>query len=366
MTPDPADDRYARQRPIPGWDQRRVAAATAIVVGVGAVGNEVAKNLALAGVGRLILCDYDVVAASNLSRAALLRPGDVDRFKAEAVADALTALVPGVVVQARVADLAAGVGLGELAAADVVLSCVDTIRARMRLLGRCALVGAALVDGGTHVFGGEIRIRLTPDEPCYGCTLSAHERGVSDVPWSCYGVSPDGPQPAWIATAALIGAWMSHAALQVLLGTPPPYRILSIDAMSGRATPVIADRDPACPHHHPMTAPTTTAPISNRASVAEFLAILEPDDEPFTWERFAVDWRCSTCASYATKLDEHAGADAFVAICRGCGGLIRVRSSQRLRDASPEASLAELGVAPEEILPVRAPGGDYRCHRLSR
>lgn len=366
MTPDGAADRYARQRLIPGWDQRRVAAATVIVVGVGAVGNEVAKNLVLAGVGRLILCDPDLIATSNLSRAALLRPGDVGRFKAEAAADALTALAPGVVAQARVADLAAGVGLGELADASVVLSCVDTIHARMRLLGRCALVGAPLIDGGTHVFGGEIRVRLTPDEPCYGCTLSAHERGVSDLPWSCYGLSPDGPQPASIATAALVGAWMSHAALQVVLGAPLPYRMLSIDGVGGRSSTVTGERDPTCPHHRPLTGPMIMAPVGHRARVAELLALLDPDDEPFTWEQFPVDWRCGACSSYATKLDDRASTGAFVSICKECGGLIRTRSSQRLREARPEASLAELGVAPEEILPVRAPGGDYRCHRLSR
>ncbi|HET9895629.1 MAG TPA: ThiF family adenylyltransferase [Streptosporangiaceae bacterium] len=366
MTPDAAADRYARQRLIPGWDQRRVAEATAIVIGAGAVGNEVAKNLALAGVGQLILCDPDVVATSNLSRTAMLRADDVGRFKAEAVAGALMGLVPGVVAQARVADLAAGAGLGELADASVVLSCVDSIRARMRLLGRCVLAGAALIDGGTHAFGGEIRIRLGPDEPCYGCTLSAHERGVSDVPWSCYGMSPDGPEPASIAIAALIGSWMSHAALQVMLGAPPSYRILSIDAVTGRSSTVATEQDQTCPYHRQLAGPVTTVPVSNRASVAEFLTLLGPDDEPFTWEQFTVGWRCSTCASYATKLDEHAGTGSSVSLCTRCGGLIRARSSQRLRDARPEASLAELGVAPEEILPVRVPGGEYECQRLSR
>ena len=56
---------------IPGWDQRRLAAATVVVIGVGALGNEVAKNLALAGIGRLVLCDPDVVSVSNLSRTVL-------------------------------------------------------------------------------------------------------------------------------------------------------------------------------------------------------------------------------------------------------------------------------------------------------
>ena len=73
------EDRYARQRLIPQWDQRRLAEATAVIAGVGAVGNEVAKNLALLGVGRLVLCDPDIVARSNLSRTVLFCDGDVGR-----------------------------------------------------------------------------------------------------------------------------------------------------------------------------------------------------------------------------------------------------------------------------------------------
>jgi len=354
-------DRYARQRIIPGWDQRRLAGRTAVVVGVGAVGNEVAKNLALAGVGRLILCDPDIAADSNLSRTVLLRNGDVGQPKAVAAAAALEDLVPGLIAEPRVADLGSGVGLGELAAAGITLSCVDTIRARMRLLGRCALAGAALVDGGTHPFGGEIRLRLSPDEPCYACSLSAHERGVADLPWSCFGMSPDGPQPASIATAALIAAWMSAAAVQVLLGPPPSYRVLSVDAAGGRTTPVLLTRDPACPHHRPLAGPVTLVPVSCRATAGEFLGLLGPRDEAMTWEQFPVSSPCRRCQH---EPEPAADARAGVRPCPSCGALIRVRWSQRLRDASPQSRLSDLGVAPEEILPVRDPGGEYTCRRL--
>src|ERR1700678_4309127 len=93
--PDPAGpgtDRFARQRVIEGWDQDRLAAATAVVVGVGALGNEVAKNLALAGLGRLILCDFDRVDETNLSRGVLFRSTDVGRMKVDVVAETLRGL----------------------------------------------------------------------------------------------------------------------------------------------------------------------------------------------------------------------------------------------------------------------------------
>jgi molybdopterin/thiamine biosynthesis adenylyltransferase len=99
---------------------------------VGALGNEVAKNLALLGVGRVVLCDPDTVDATNLSRAVLFTPADVGRRKVDAAADALARLAPGTVVQRRGTDLVRGVGLGELADADLVLGCLDSRGAAAR------------------------------------------------------------------------------------------------------------------------------------------------------------------------------------------------------------------------------------------
>jgi len=136
------DDRFARQRLIPRWDQEKIAAASVVVVGVGALGNEVAKNLALLGVRRMILCDPDEVGTSNLSRSVLFGPDDVGRPKVDAAADALARLASGLTLERRRDDLEFGVGLGELADATVVFGCLDSRRARLRLLGRCALCSA--------------------------------------------------------------------------------------------------------------------------------------------------------------------------------------------------------------------------------
>ncbi|MEU4536138.1 ThiF family adenylyltransferase [Streptosporangium sp. NPDC023825] len=392
-------DRFARQRTIPGWDQERLTAATAVIVGVGALGNETAKNLALAGVGRLILCDPDTVSATNLSRTVLLGPGDVGSPKVTAAAGALRRLVPGLEVETRATDLVAGIGLGELADADVVVGCVDTIEARMRLLGRCALVGAPLLDGGTHPWGGEVRVRVSPEEACYACTLTAHQRGASDLPWSCSEPAGAGPETATIATTALVASWLTLAALRLLFGEPPPYRILSIDAIGGRTAPVAIRRDPGCPLHRPLSGPVERSSLDNRATVARFLDTLPPGADPVTWQAFPLPGRCPRCreeswetpratptgATEATAADATgtapagvahpapagtpgrttgAVADGAPATCGRCGAPVRGRSSEHLRDADPRAGLSELGVAPEEILIVGMPGGGFTCHRL--
>ncbi|MEY9927465.1 molybdopterin/thiamine biosynthesis adenylyltransferase [Catenulispora sp. GP43] len=356
------EDRFARTRLVEGWDQDRLAAATAVVMGVGALGNEVAKNLALAGVGRLILCDPDTVAVANLSRTVLFTEADVGRPKADVAADALARLSPGTAVTVRRADLVAGVGLGELADADLVLGCLDTLRARMRLLGRCALVDAALVDGGTLPWGGEVRLRLAGDEACYACALSPRERGASDLPWSCAEPFDAGPVPSTIAGTAAVASWMTFAALGVLFATPPRYRILDINALTGRSGPVSVTRAADCPHHLPLTGPVEPIPVSVRDTVGALLEALPAGSDPLAWREFPLQAHCPQTGDY----DLCQAGDPGAGGCPGCGTTMRTRSSTRLRDAAAGQHLDALGVAPEEILPVRSAKGEYLWRRLSR
>lgn len=353
-------DRFARARLIPDWDPELLATRTAVVAGVGALGNEVAKNLALAGVGRLILCDPDQVAVSNLSRTVLFTASDVGRAKPVAAAAGLRVLAPDTEVLTRVADLVSGVGLGELADAGVVLGCLDTIQARMRLLGRCALVGAALVDGGTGAWGGEVRLRLSPDDACYGCTLSAHERGAADEPWSCAEPRDGAPAAASIVTTSLVAAWMTAAALRILLGAPPEYRMLRVDGVGGRTEPVTLDRDHECPHHHPLPGVVMPIDVNHRQTVADLLAALPEGAEVSGWTRFPTPLRCLRCDLYHHPAE--AGGDG--ARCARCGALIRPQFSERLGDADPGLPLHELGIAPKEILTVRLREGGHQWRRM--
>jgi molybdopterin/thiamine biosynthesis adenylyltransferase len=69
--------RYARHELIPGWSQQQLADARVIIFGMGALGNEVARILAMSGVGSLLLCDPDRVEESNLSRTVLFRQSHI-------------------------------------------------------------------------------------------------------------------------------------------------------------------------------------------------------------------------------------------------------------------------------------------------
>ncbi len=64
---------------ISWWEREAVEEARVLVVGAGALGNEVIKNLALMGVGHLFIVDFDTIEAANLSRSVLFREGDDGR-----------------------------------------------------------------------------------------------------------------------------------------------------------------------------------------------------------------------------------------------------------------------------------------------
>ncbi|MFI9249954.1 HesA/MoeB/ThiF family protein [Streptomyces sp. NPDC053069] len=316
--------RFDRHALISGWDQQRLAESTVVVCGVGALGSQCAQALALAGVGRLVLCDPDAVSESNLSRAPLFRADDIGRPKAPTAARRLTELSPLTRAEARTAPLASGVGLAELRDASLVVSCLDSLAARLQLAGRCHLVGAVLLDGGTSAWGGEIRL-YEPTGPCFGCGLTPRDRAAQDDPWACAdAVVPEAGASAPVS--ALIGSWLAVTAVRLLCGATTRPGVVRVDAAGGTATPVTVPRDPDCPLHRripaDLVAPVPDTVLSTPADLTDHLA---PEETVMTWAPLP--------------------------------GSPPPRESTRLADAPPRARLADLGVAPREILPVLTTGG---------
>ena len=133
-------DRYARQIVLDGIGvagQERLGRASALIVGVGGLGCPAAQYLATAGVGRLVLNDFDRVDTSNLPRQILFGPSDVGELKVDAARARLATLNPDVRVE-RLADRLDAAALeAAVADCDVVLDCTDNFAARFAVNRAC-------------------------------------------------------------------------------------------------------------------------------------------------------------------------------------------------------------------------------------
>ena len=345
------DERYLRHNLIPDWDQQPLKQATVIVVGMGALGNEVARLLAMAGVGELILCDPDHISTSNLSRTILFRHSDVGKLKVETAAQSLQALVPGIRIQARSVPLVNGIGLGELRDASLILSCLDSRAARLQLVGRCQLVGAVYIDGGTHPWGGEVRPYLNPDGPCYGCSLRQEDRAISDTPWSCMDTIPQSPVGSAIPSSALVGTWMGTIALRYLMGLVCPPESMVIDIPRCITTQLKQVRDMDCPLHCPLEG-ITPIDVSTQDSLERLKAVLPDMSVPLAWEPIQVSIDCPSCGHQ----EERWGKSALNK-CPSCGERVRSHTTLELDHAPGHLSLASLGIPPREILTIRTSTG---------
>ena len=179
------EDRYARLRLIPWWDQERLKNATIMVVGAGAIGNELIKNLALLGIGRILIFDMDDIENTNLTRSVLYRRKDVGRYKAEVAAERAMEINPDVRAKAFVANIIDDVGLGVFRRMNVVLGGLDNREARLAINQSCYKVNRPWVDGAIEVLNGFARVFVPGSGACYECTMTETDWKLVNKRKSC-------------------------------------------------------------------------------------------------------------------------------------------------------------------------------------
>ena len=216
------DDRYSRLRLISWWNQERLQSAKVLVVGAGALGNEVLKNLALLGVGRIFAIDFDHIENSNLTRSVLFRARDRGRPKAEVAAEALGDINPDTVVTPLHANLITDVGLGLSRDVDVVSGCLDNREARLWVNRQCWKVGTPWIDGGIQEISGVVKIFTPPNSACYECAMTENDYRLINLRYSCPLLSQDdlsrGRVPTAPTISSIIAGLETQEALKLLHG----------------------------------------------------------------------------------------------------------------------------------------------------
>lgn len=201
--------------------QEEVSNARIMVVGCGALGNEVLKNLVLLGARHLVVVDFDRVEKDNLSRSVLFTKDDADagRYKVDAVVQRLRQMAPKTEVTPICGDIAYDVGLGLIRQMNVLIGCVDNRWARYCINRHAMRAGIPWVDGAIDTLEGTARV-FRPGENCYACNLGPE--GLRDMArrMSCAGMIrrniEAGKAPTTSIAASVIGAVEAQEAMKLL------------------------------------------------------------------------------------------------------------------------------------------------------
>lgn len=251
MTLTDADlERYSRQLVLAEWSgaaQQRLKAASAVVIGAGALGCPAAAYLVGAGLGRLGLVDSDEVELSNLHRQPLHSTPDIGVNKAESAAAKLRLLNPECLVETYPVRLEEMNAEAIVAGADVVVDCSDSFQTRYLVNDACCAQGVPLVEGGVLGFSGLVLAIRPGESACYRCVFPSPPPDGS-VP-SCREAGVLG------ATAGIVGSMQALEALKLVTGAVPPRTdtILQLDAAAMEVTHVRTGRREDCPACAPQS-----------------------------------------------------------------------------------------------------------------
>jgi molybdopterin-synthase adenylyltransferase len=222
--------------------QERFAAAHALIVGIGGLGNPVAQFLAAAGVGTLTLVDADRVDLTNLQRQILFDTASVGRAKV----DAASARIAAVNAEVRVVTVPVRAGDSELASlaagADIVIDCSDNFATRHAINRACVHAAKPLVSGAAIRFDGQVAVfdMRDPESPCYHCLFGEGD-GFEETRCATLGV--------FAPLVGIVGATQAAEALKVIGGVGQTLvgRLLLVDALTMEWRELRVLKDPQCP-----------------------------------------------------------------------------------------------------------------------
>jgi len=366
------EGRYARLQLLPWWDQDLLRHSLVVVAGAGALGNEVLKCLALAGVGTLVVIDSDRIELSNLSRSVLYRAQDVGKAKALVAAARVRQLNPEISAVGVVGDLRWDIGTGLYRRAAVVLGCLDNREARWTLNRDCWRVGTPWVDGGIRDLMGTVRVFVPWEGPCYACALGEVDKQLLNQRDSCGArdaqLQQRGHSPTTPTVAAIIGAMQAQEALKLIHGLGQWNGEGGFyNGWTNTFYPLRYQRKPECELHSPPLPVVELAGGTARASAADLYRWLGEQgvvaDELELDRQFVVGLRCGHChARQSTLRPRRPGSDARF-LCPRCGETRIPELRHRIgRDSGVgERPLSALGVPRWHVLVARGAGARVGC-----
>jgi len=236
--------RYSKQIMLPQIDvegQQKIIDSTMLIIGMGGLGSPSALYLAAAGVGHLIIADFDQVELSNLQRQIIHRTEDIGDDKVNSAKAKLLELNPNITVTVANEIMHSDNLAFLIKDVDIVLDGTDNFESRFEINKACVECHKPLISAAVIRFEGQISVfkGYEVDQPCYQCLYS--EQGDSRE--SCVENGVLAP------VAGLVGTIQALQAIKVLLrlGEQLCGELLLIDGLDLSFRKVKIAKDSECP-----------------------------------------------------------------------------------------------------------------------
>jgi molybdopterin-synthase adenylyltransferase len=235
--------RFSRQIMLPSIGiegQERLLNSRVLMIGMGGLGSPASMYLAAAGVGELVLVDFDKVDLSNLQRQIAHTTDRIGTNKAVSAKQTLLSLNPGCNIIAIDHRLTTEELTYQVANADLVVDCSDNFNTRFAINGVCVANRTPLVSGAVIRLEGQVSVFTgQPGDPCYHCLYG----DGNEVDETCVENGVLAP------IAGIIGSIQATEAIKILtsIGTTLNGKLLLLDALHMQWRTLRLQADPACP-----------------------------------------------------------------------------------------------------------------------
>jgi len=236
--------RYSRQMMLPEIDaegQSRLASARILIIGIGGLGSAVSIYLSAAGVGELVLVDFDKVDLSNLQRQIVHGTSDIGRLKVESARDHLLALNPDVGLTLVDHVLQGEELLQQVTAADIVVDASDNFQSRFAINEACVKTLTPLVSGAAIRFEAQLSVFNPADDnsPCYRC-LYGENAAVEETCTENGVISP---------LLGIVGSIQAAEAMKLVMkiGKTLQGKLMLIDILNMEWHMATLPKNPDCP-----------------------------------------------------------------------------------------------------------------------
>ena len=359
------EGRFSRFELITWWEQTRLRKARILVIGAGAIGNEIIKNCALIGMGNVLIADLDKIELSNLTRSPLFRESDMGRYKAEAACAAARQIYPEMKTQPYVGNVVHDLGLGVYFWADIILGGLDNREARVAINTAAHFAGKPWIDGAIEVLNGVARVFLPDEGPCYECTMNETDWKMLENRRSCALLTreqiQEGKVPTTPTTASIVAGVQVQEAVKLLHGLETlGGKGFVFNGLTSDSYTVTYTRKPGCFAHDRCAELIPTGASASTLTLGELRARARADLGPEASLHLSRDLITGLTCAHCNKTDPVFASLGRITEkegrCPKCGELRapEITTQLDLIEGQDQRPLSELGIPFFDVITAHA------------